>query len=112
MTKIHYPDYDSGQNLVALLPTFSGTVLGEDGLPQYRFINYSAGRKDYVIQRLYEDGKITIQQALEAIITPIVFNPKPEIVNSIKAPHFVNYIKESIINNPSLHITEQQLSQG
>jgi membrane peptidoglycan carboxypeptidase len=46
------------------------------------------------------------------MISPIEFSPKPNQVNTIKAPHFVHYIKENIINNPSLGINEQQLSKG
>ena len=61
------------------------------------FINYSAGRKDYVIQRLREDKKISLDEALLSIVTPMEFIPKAEIVNSIKAPHFVHYIKEEIL---------------
>lgn len=109
--KIQYSDYKPDQDLFSFLPTFSGTRVDEDGSLEHRFINYSPGRKDYVIQRLYEDGKIDLKQAIEAILIPTAFSPKPETINNIKAPHFVNYIKESIINNPSLNITEQQLSQ-
>jgi hypothetical protein len=52
-----------------------------------------------------------MRQAIEYMITPIDFSPKPSSVNTIKAPHFVHYIKESILNNPSLRINEQQLSK-
>lgn len=111
LQQLHYPSIQTGQDLIALLPTFSGHTLDASGVNHYRFINYSPGRKDYVIQRMVEDIKITPQQALEAIVTPLVFTPESNQINTIKNPHFVYYIKESILNNPSLHIDEQQLSQ-
>ena len=111
LTKIKYPDLNTGQNLLSFLPTFSWHIIDWSGAYQHWFINYSPGRKDYVLQRLYEDGKITMRQAIEYMITPIKFSPKPSSVNTIKAPHFVHYIKESILNNSSLRINEQQLSK-
>ncbi len=112
LTKIQYPDTVTGQNIVDILPTFSWHIIDGSGGVQYWFINYSPWRKDYVLQRMYDDGKITFQQAIEYMITPIEFSPKPSSINTIKAPHFVHYIKESIINNSSLNINEQQLSRG
>jgi hypothetical protein len=111
LIKIDYPDTNTGQSLVSLLPTFSGQLLDDDGISQYWSISYSPGRKDYVLQRLYDDNKITIQQAIKYMLTPIVFSPKLLQINQIKAPHFVQYIKESIINNDSLDINEQQLTR-
>jgi penicillin-binding protein 1A len=112
LTKVHYPDILTGQNLQNILPTFSWNIVDQNGNYQYWFIKYSPWRKDYVLQRMYEDWKITLQKAIEYMITPIEFSPKPTQINVIKAPHFVHYIKESIINNPSLGINEQQLSKG
>ncbi len=111
LTKLKYSNIRSGQNLLSFLPLFSWDMIDSSGNYQHRIISYSPWRKDYVIQRLYEDGKITLQQAMKYIISPIKFAPKTEIINIIQAPHFVHYIKESIINNPSLDISEQQLSQ-
>lgn len=67
------------------------------------------GRKDYVIQRLYEDRKISFYEGIEAIITPITINEKPTNLVDITTPHFLHYIKDSIVNNQSLGISEQQL---
>ena len=71
--------------------------MDEDGTSHRRFIHYSLGRKDYVIQRLREDKKITLDEALLALVTPLEFAKKPDIINAIKAPHFVHYIKEEIV---------------
>ncbi len=109
MTGYHVSDPQ--QDLTTLLPVFSGTTKDDEGISHHRFINYSPGRKDYVIQRLREDGYITTDNAITAIITPIEFASKPEIINSIKAPHFVHYIKEEILWLEELGINEQQLSQ-
>lgn len=111
LTNIDYPDRDSSQSLLSFLPVFSWHIVDGNGAYQHWFISYDPWRKDYVLQRLYEDGKITLRQAIEYMITPIQFAPKPKQVNTIKAPHFVHYIKESIINNSSLDINEQQLSK-
>lgn len=110
-TKIHYPDVETGQNLLSFLPVFSWHIVDDSGAYQHRFISYDPGRKDYVLQRLYEDGKISLRKAIEYMITPIQFEPKPTQVNTIKAPHFVHYIKESVLSNTSLGINEQQLSR-
>lgn len=107
-----YNTFYPWQDLWQLLPVFSGTTLDEEGNSHRRLIQYSAGRKDYVIQRLREDKKITLSEALSAIITPLEFAKKPHIVNSIQAPHFVHYIKEELLNLKELGINEQQLSQG
>ena len=111
LTKIDYSHIQTGQSIFAVLPIFSWQIVTDEWIYQNRFISYDPWRKDYVLQRLYEDGKITLQQAIEYIITPIEFAPKPLMINTIKAPHFVHYIKESILNNASLNINEQQLSR-
>lgn len=103
---------DTAQDITTLLPVFSGTTTDEEWATHHRFINYSPGRKDYVIQRLWQDKKITLDEALLAIVTPMEFHPKAEVVNSIQAPHFVHYIKEEILWLKDLGITEQELAQG
>lgn len=110
-SKLSYPDTFSGQNIISLLPTFEGTNTDDAWLSHHRTIFYTPGRKDYVIQRLYEDGKISLSEALEAMITPLVFAPKPTQINTIQAPHFVYYIRDAILRNSSLGITEHQLFQ-
>ena len=67
------------------------------------------GRKDYVIQRLYEDKKITFIQAVHAILSPVPIQNKKASLTVMEAPHFVQYIKDSLIQNDSLGINEQQL---
>lgn len=103
---------DRSQDLVSLLPTFSGMVQQDDGTYRHWYISYSAGRKDYVIQRLREDGKIELEEALLAIVTPMEFQDKATVLNTISAPHFVHYIKGEILGLTHLGINEQQLSQG
>lgn len=110
-TKINYPDNRSGQNLLSLLPQFDGKTADEDGRYRTRSIRYRPGRKDYVINRLYQDGKISLQEATQAVVDPLVFALQPDYINTIKVPHFVEYIRSSIISNPSFGINEQQLAQ-
>lgn len=72
-------------------------------------LSYVPGRKDYVIQRLYEDKKITFMQAADAILSPIPLQDKSTSLTVMEAPHFVQYIKDSLVQNDSLGINEQQL---
>lgn len=92
-------------------PIFTG-ILNQSGEKLPRTIRYIPGRKDQVIQRLYEDHTISFQSGREAILTPLRFAAPKEGTNTMKAPHFVQYIKESILNNSSLGLDEQQLYQG
>ena len=110
-TQIQYPDARSSQNISSLLPQFQGREQFEDGEQYHRQISYVPGRKDYVIQRLYDDGKISLSDALDAMIYPIEFVPVPDHIARIRAPHFVYYIRDMILNNQSLGISEQQLYQ-
>ncbi len=110
-TKINYPDNRSGQNILTLLPQFEGKTTDEDGVYRTRSIRYRPGRKDYVINRLYQDNQLSVSDAVQAVLDPLIFAPKPEYINTIRAPHFVNYVRDAIINNPSFGINEQQLAQ-
>gem|GEM_PF-7059510 len=46
------------------------------------------------------------------MLTAVPFQPKTTSLTVFEVPHFVEYIKDTIISNQSLDITEQQLYEG
>lgn len=95
------------QTIDDLFPQRSG-----QSIHGYRTLRYVPWRKDYVINRLYEDHKIVIGEAVWAMLTAVPFQPKTTSLTVFEVPHFVEYIKDTIISNQSLDITEQQLYEG
>ncbi|MCC7196780.1 penicillin-binding protein [Candidatus Peregrinibacteria bacterium] len=79
------PDTASSQET---LPEVSEPICSSPEDPRYVF-----GRKDYVLERMVEDGYITKAQMLEAWHEgfKVVFR---DPVHKIEAPHFVFYVKE------------------
>jgi len=60
-------------------------------------------RQKEVLRRMTEDGYITQEEAENAKNTPLVFT-KP---TNIKAPHFVMYVKEQLVNIYGEHMVER-----
>ncbi len=63
----------------------------------------AVARQKEVLRRMTEDGYITEAQAKEAADTPLTFT-KP---TNIKAPHFVMYVKEQLVNQFGEHTVER-----
>jgi penicillin-binding protein 1C len=62
-------------------------------------------RQKLVLNRMVEDTRITKDQADTAAAEELIFKPD---VNNIKAPHFVAYVKEQLVNKYG----EKQVEQG
>jgi penicillin-binding protein 1A len=62
------------------------------------FLEYYPGRKDSVIARMYEDQKITFEQARDAVVAWFDYQFVRRAEN-IRAPHFVFYVKEYLESN-------------
>ena len=75
-------------------------------------ISYEAGRKDAVLNRMYEDNYIDQDQLKRAFIDGLTLKLKPSRVD-IKAPHFVFWIRDLLTKGDSrfkdLNITEEML---
>ena len=61
-------------------------------------------RKDWVLKRMFEEGYITERQMSDAQAVEIVFNPRAD---SIKAPHFVMYVKEILADRYGEKLLEE-----
>lgn len=68
--------------------SFKITVDGKD----YK-VEYTPGRKDYVLSRMYEDGYIDVAQVKEALVEAQNYQFKSLRVD-ITAPHFVFWVQE------------------
>lgn len=55
---------------------------------------YAKQRQKEVLTRMVEDGYITKEKADEAFSAPLIYKPE----TGIKAPHFVMYVKEQLVN--------------
>lgn len=62
------------------------------------FLEYYPGRKDSVIARMYEDQKITFEQARDAVVAWFDYQ-FIRWKESIRAPHFIFYVKEYLESN-------------
>lgn len=58
-------------------------------------VEFTPGRKDYVLSRMYEDGYIDAQQAKDAFVEGLGYQFKSARID-IKAPHFVFRIIERL----------------
>lgn len=77
-------------------------------------ITYTPGRKDAVLNRMYEDGYITQDELKQAFIDGLNLKLSSGKV-TIKTPHFVFWIKDLLLSDPEfaqLGITEELLNQG
>lgn len=70
-------------------------------------VEYTPGRKDYVLSRMYEDGYIDAQQAKDAFIEWLNYEFKTARID-IKAPHFVFWVIERLKESG---YTEEQLTK-
>lgn len=61
-------------------------------------------RKDWVLKRMFEEGYITERQMNDAQTEEIVFKPRSD---SIRAPHFVMYIKEILADRYGEKLLEE-----
>lgn len=61
-------------------------------------------RQKWVLERMIENKKISPQQAQEAENQPLVFAPP---ATGIKAPHFVMYVKEQLVEKYGQRVVEQ-----
>lgn len=68
---------------------------GED--PKTLVLEYNTGRKDFVLGRMFEDGKITGDEYKGAFIGGLEFQFQAYREN-IKYPHFVFYVKDYLEN--------------
>jgi membrane carboxypeptidase/penicillin-binding protein len=57
------------------------------------YVNFYNGRKDVVLSRMFEDGYITEEEYKKAEIEALTVEFKSAAF-SIKAPHFVFWVKE------------------
>lgn len=71
-------------------------------------VEFTAGRKDYVLSRMYEDSYIDAQQAKDAFIEGLRYQFKVARID-IKAPHFVFRVIEWLKEKG---YTEEQLTKG
>jgi membrane peptidoglycan carboxypeptidase len=78
-------------------------------------LSYDVGRKDAVLNRMYEDGYITQDQLKRAFADGLMLKLKSAVID-IKAPHFVFFIRDLLIKGDTrfkdLGITEDMLYQG
>ncbi len=63
------------------------------------------GRKDYVLDRMAQEGYITQEQADEAKQVELEF---AKVSQTIKAPHFVLYVKEYLFENYGKNFLEEE----
>lgn len=61
-------------------------------------------RKDWVLKRMFEEGYVTDQQMREAQDEEIEFKPRKD---SIRAPHFVMYVKEILADRYGEKLLEE-----
>ena len=76
-------------------------------------LSYTIGRKDAVLNRMYEDNYITQDQLKRAFVDGLSWSLKPPFVD-IKAPHFIFWIRDLLQKDPrfaDLGITEDILYQ-
>jgi penicillin-binding protein 1A len=77
-------------------------------------IDYTVGRKDAVLNRMYEDNYITQEELKKAFIEGLLLKLTGGKVD-IKSPHFVFWIKDLITKDDrfkDLEITEDMLYGG
>ncbi len=77
----------------------------EDGFPRTK------QRRDYVIRRMHEDGKITQEQRDEALATPIepvITNVTTGCVAAGKNAYFCQFVKSIVENDPALGETPEE----
>lgn len=77
-------------------------------------INYTLGRKDAVLNRMYEDNYVTEEEIKKAFIEGLLLKLSTGKVD-IKSPHFVFWIKDLITKDDrfkDLEITEDMLYGG
>lgn len=78
-------------------------------------LSYEAGRKDAVLNRMYEDSYIDQDQLKRAFVDGLMLKLKPPRID-IKAPHFVFWIRDLLTKGDSrfkdLNITEEMLYEG
>lgn len=77
-------------------------------------VSYTPGRKDAVLNRMYEDGYITQEELQQAFIDGLNLRLASGKV-SIKTPHFVFWIRDLLLHDPrfkELNMTEDKLYQG
>ena len=71
----------------------AGLPLGPSRFDPNGDVEAATGRRDYVLSRMLELGKITKAQADAAKAEPLVFYPKTIV---IRAPHFVFYVLDQL----------------
>lgn len=69
-------------------------------------LEYQTGRKDFILGRMLEDGKISFDEYKQALLQSIGFEFK-EYAENIKYPHFVFYVKEYLIQKYGEEILEE-----
>ena len=75
----------------------SGTGVKAETGKQKIYLEYNTGRKDFVATRMFEDGKITVEQLKDVIVGGLDFQFK-KYAENIKYPYFVFYVKEFLEN--------------
>ncbi|MDQ0642424.1 transglycosylase domain-containing protein [Microbacterium murale] len=72
-------------------------------------------RRDYVINRMYADGKITEAQHAEAIespITPVLTQPAQGCAAAQNNAYFCQYVKTLVLNDPAFGETLQERTKA
>ncbi len=86
------------------------TIKSEESILE---LDYTLGRKDYVLGQMYLNNHITANQLIEAFVETIDQEFLP-VHFPIKAPHFVYWVRDLLLHDEKfkdLNITEQKLSK-
>lgn len=84
----------TASNSIATKNTATGVIIGEK---KTMILEYNTGRKDFVLGRMLEDGKISPVEYKNAFIEGLDFQFHAYKEN-IKYPHFIFYIKDYLEN--------------
>ncbi len=89
----------------------SGEITEEQKLAAADGYTSTKVRQLYVLHRMFDDGKITREQYVEAAvwpITPVVTPAKTGCRNAVGAEYFCQYVKEVILNDPAFGATAEE----
>ena len=88
----------------------AGLIRGPAYYSPYRHWDRAIARQKLVLKKLVETGHISQLEADEASRLTIQLAPPQTIAN--KAPHFVDYVKASLMNQLSDRFTEEEVSSA
>lgn len=101
-TTLNYGNLLSFLNSIKIEHTSTGTMtesgaVANDEIPKTLVLEYNTGRKDLVLGRMFEDGKIKGDEYKNAFIGGLEFQFQ-KYQEKIKYPHFVFYVKDYLEN--------------